>query len=189
MTTKEFGILAAAIKTYYPRENIFPTDKSMEMWYEELKDLDYKMASMQVKRHVATKKYPPTIADIRECLVNFSTETELNPMQAWELVLEAMDDISKNGLANKRFNQLPESIKKAIGGYRQFSDMLDNPNTIRFMKSDFMENYKKILEAERGNKMLQPDIRNAIEANAHAELPQKDEEEEEKLIGDEWVDL
>ena len=39
MTIKEFSLIAAAIKTYFPRDNILPTENAMELWYEELKDL------------------------------------------------------------------------------------------------------------------------------------------------------
>ena len=37
MTIKEFSLIAAAIKTYFPRDNILPTENAMELWYEELR--------------------------------------------------------------------------------------------------------------------------------------------------------
>ena len=66
MTAKEFANLTAAIKTYYPRDYVIPTDKAMELWFNSLKDLDYQNACRGLKKYVETNKFPPSIADIRE---------------------------------------------------------------------------------------------------------------------------
>lgn len=66
MTATEFANLTAAIKTYYPRDNVLPTDKAMELWFDALKDLDYRNAVIGLKKYVESNKYPPTISDIRE---------------------------------------------------------------------------------------------------------------------------
>ena len=41
MTFKEFGYIADAIKTYFPRDNVLPTEHAMSLWYDGLKDLPY----------------------------------------------------------------------------------------------------------------------------------------------------
>ena len=33
MTKKEFAIFAAALKTYYPREQLLPNSEAMELWF------------------------------------------------------------------------------------------------------------------------------------------------------------
>lgn len=66
MQKNEFLNLAAAIKTYYPKDNILPTKESMELWYDLLSDLDYKMAQNAMKNYVKKNQYPPTIADLRQ---------------------------------------------------------------------------------------------------------------------------
>ena len=66
MTATEFAQLAAAIKTYYPRDNVLPTDRAMELWFDALKDLEYRNAVAGLKKYVESHKYPPTISDIRE---------------------------------------------------------------------------------------------------------------------------
>lgn len=66
MTATEFAQLTAAIKTYYPRDYVIPTDKAMELWFNSLKDLDYKNASKGLVKYVESNKYPPSIADIRD---------------------------------------------------------------------------------------------------------------------------
>ena len=66
MTAKEFANLTAAIKTYYPRDYVIPTDKAMELWFNSLKDLDYQNACRGLKKYVETNKFSPSIADIRD---------------------------------------------------------------------------------------------------------------------------
>ena len=65
MTRQEFVNLAAAIKTYYPRDDVFPTKESISLWYDLLCDLDYRRTGEAIKAYVRTHRFPPTICDIR----------------------------------------------------------------------------------------------------------------------------
>ena len=61
MTRKEFAIIASGIRTYYPRENILPNDQSMELWFRQLEDIEFKIAETALHKWVAVSKWPPTI--------------------------------------------------------------------------------------------------------------------------------
>lgn len=185
MTFKEFAIITDAIKTYYPKDNMFPTEQAMGLWYDALKDLDYKMAEMQIKKHISTSKYPPTIADIRECLNDFAEEKVLDTSQAWEVVLKALETTDENGNASKHFLELPEYIQRAVGGKIQFLEMANEPRIRGMEKANFMKVYPKIAEEERKNRMLQPEIRKAIGGT----VQQIGEKESKELIGDERKNL
>lgn len=65
MERVEFLKIAEAIKTAYPKENLIPNKAAMQLWFAMLKDLDYKAVQVAVKAYIATKRFPPTIADIR----------------------------------------------------------------------------------------------------------------------------
>ena len=54
-----------AISTYYPKETILPNDEAMTLWYDQLKDLDYKATSEALKKWVAVERWSPSIADLR----------------------------------------------------------------------------------------------------------------------------
>ena len=66
MTKKEFALLAAALKTYYPREALLPNDQAMELWFRQLADIPYQVAEAALNKWVATNKWSPSIADLRE---------------------------------------------------------------------------------------------------------------------------
>ena len=66
MNKKEFSILAAAMRTYYPRETLLPNNQAMELWYRQLEDIPYEVAEAALQKWVATNKWSPSIADLRE---------------------------------------------------------------------------------------------------------------------------
>ncbi len=163
MTTKEFALIAAAIKTYFPKDNILPTEKSMELWYEELKDLPYQIANMAVRMHVATNKFAPSIADIRENAVKLNPEMqkgELNEMEAWQLVLRAM----RNSIyhADEEFDRLPPAVQKAVaspGQLREWAMAEDVDGTwMNVTQSNFMRTYRAEVSADKERRKLSPDI-------------------------------
>ena len=66
MTKKDFGLFVMALKTYFPREQLLPNEQAVELWYRQLQDLDYRIAEAARNEWVATQKWSPSIADIRE---------------------------------------------------------------------------------------------------------------------------
>lgn len=163
MTIKEFAQIAAAIKTYFPRESILPTEKAMELWYMELNDLPYDTANLALRMYVATNKFPPTIADIRECAAKLSRgaqEGELNEMAAWQMVLKAM----RNSIyhSEEEFAKLPPTVQKAVvspGQLREWAMAEDIDGTwMNVTQSNFMRTYRVEVSREAEARKLSPDL-------------------------------
>lgn len=70
MNKQEFGRIVMALKSYYPDKNLFPSNEACDLWYERLLDLDYMTTQTAVNKWAETNKWPPTIADIRESVVD-----------------------------------------------------------------------------------------------------------------------
>lgn len=66
MTRQEFWQFAAAIRTYYSRENILPNEQAMELWFRQLQDIPFPVAEAILAKWVATNNWSPSIADIRD---------------------------------------------------------------------------------------------------------------------------
>lgn len=66
MTREEFGVFSSALKTYYPKETLLPNKAAMELWYRQLQDIPYQIAESALNKWVATNKWSPSIADIRQ---------------------------------------------------------------------------------------------------------------------------
>jgi hypothetical protein len=87
---QEFGLFAAALKTYYPREALLPNNQAMELWYKQLSDIPYHIAEMSLNKWVATNKWSPSIADIREMSVTIKNGEKPQWSDGWEEVLKAI---------------------------------------------------------------------------------------------------
>ena len=99
MTREEFAKFSMALKTYYPKDNIMANEQAMELWYTMLQDIDYRVAEMSLNKWVATNKWSPTIADLRE--MAFGVNHELEP--SWsESFQEARDMIRRYGYPREK---------------------------------------------------------------------------------------
>lgn len=160
MIFKEFGQLADAIKTYFPKDNMLPTDTAMELWYDMLKDMDYKSAYMGLKNHVATSRFPPTIADIRNG-VAISQPNELNETEAWSLVSKAIRNSGYNSV--EEFAKLPPLVQKAVGLPNQLRAWaLDENFNEQFVSNNFMKCYRNELARQREFQKMPKEVQNTI---------------------------
>lgn len=78
MNKFEFSNIVKAIRTYYPKETILPNDEAMTLWYDQLKDLDYKATAEGLKKWVAVERWSPSIADLREAAQREEREVEIS---------------------------------------------------------------------------------------------------------------
>ena len=71
MEREQFKVLVKAMKAVYAQPTFIPDQDAFTVWFALLRDLPYKQAELAVQKHMATEKFPPTIADIREKAVHF----------------------------------------------------------------------------------------------------------------------
>ena len=90
MTKQEFATLAMAIRTYYPKEQILPNQQAMELWYRELQDIPADVAEAALRKWVATNKWSPSIAELRETAAEVRNGEIPDWGEGWEKVLTAI---------------------------------------------------------------------------------------------------
>lgn len=162
MTAKEFGVLADAIKTYFPRDNVLPTENAMRLWYEELKDIPYQLAHLALQKYVCTNKFAPTIADIREQVaeLNNQNEEELNETAAWSIAWKAICNSGYH--AEEEFAKLPPVIQRTVHSPAQLREwaLLENIDgkTITVLQSDFQRAFRVEQQRERERSKLSPGV-------------------------------
>ena len=91
MNKKEFALFASALRTYYPREKLLPNEQAMELWFNQLQDIPYKLAELTLNTWVATNKWSPSIADIRENATGLTQGEPKDWGEAWREVLRAIN--------------------------------------------------------------------------------------------------
>lgn len=88
MTELQGKKLVASLIAAYPTSKI--TDDSAAVYTRMLLDLDYETASAAIARLVATSKFPPSIAEIREATLTLNVGEQRPGGEAWGEVLKAI---------------------------------------------------------------------------------------------------
>lgn len=151
MTWNEFATIAMALKTAWPSFQIMPTDDSKKVWYSMLSDLDYNICQNSIKRIIATSKYPPSIAEIREAYAECTALPIVDAGEAWG---EVQDAIRRYGYyrAEDAMNSLTPVVRQAterIG----FGELCHGDNPVA-NRAHFMKIYDAIAVRERNKSRI-----------------------------------
>ena len=159
MTKKEFAVFSMALKTYYPKENIFPNDKAMELWFEQLQDIPYEVASAGLKKWVSINKWSPSIAEIREMAVSIVKGDIVPWGDAWEEVQRAIRKFGSYR-ADEGLNSLSPITRKATEqiGFTTLC-LSENPSSDR---ANFRMIYEQLAERERREEQVSVPVKNLI---------------------------
>lgn len=191
MNAKEFGFLADAIKTYFPRDNVLPTENAMRLWYEELKDIPYQLAHLALQKYVCTNKFAPTIADIREQVaeLNNQNEEELNETAAWSLVLKAIR--RSTYYSEEEFAKLPATVQRAVASPKQLWEWATledvDGKTLTVIQSNFQRTFRMEQQRERERNKLSPDVLKLMRPLNNPQIEDKPKElsvEEQRMISE-----
>ena len=141
MTRKEFSTFVSAMKTYYPRENLLPNQQAMELWYQELADIPYNVASAALRSYVQQNKFSPTISEIRSMAGEVKQGDMPDWSEGWEQVmrsirrygmyneakaLESMDDMTRTVVQRMGFQNLclSENVSVERANFRQIYEQV-----------------------------------------------------------------
>jgi hypothetical protein len=160
MNRQEFATLAAAIRTFYPKENILPNEQAMELWYRELSDIPYSVIEAALRKWVATNKWSPSIAEIRELIINIQYGDQLTWGEAWERALNA---VRKYGSYNKKealdsLDPLTRRCVESIG----YMDLCMSEN-IMVERAHFQKIFEIYSKRQQTDRTLPASLVNAIE--------------------------
>ena len=125
MEREQFKVLVKAMKAVYAQPTFIPDQDAFNVWFALLGDLPYKQAELAVQKHMATEKFPPTIADIREKAEQITSvkETEMSELEAWAIVRKAIGSVEQSHFVRnyrtamqriKEDRRMPEKVRTAI---------------------------------------------------------------------------
>lgn len=168
MTFEEFGVIAKAIRQYYPKETIMPTPESVALWFEELKDLDATVTKTAIRKWVSTNKWSPSIAELREA-VNKITQPKIKDWS--EAFEEARQAIRRFGWYNPKdaLDSLDELTRETVRrmGYHDMC-MSENHASDR---ANFRDIYNTLAERKKQERQIPEAIRIIITQNTQYGLP------------------
>lgn len=157
MNKKEFMLFVSALRTYYPKENILPNEQAIRLWYEQLKDIPYKVAGLALNKWVATNKWSPSISEIRE-QVTIITQGEAKDWgEAWQDVIYAVRHYGSYQV-QEALDSFDEQTKKAVerlGGFLK----LCASEQMSVERANFRQIYEQEIQRERARAQLPPQLK------------------------------
>lgn len=160
MDKREFSLFSMALRAYYPKENLLPSKESMQLWHKQLEDIPYKVAEAGLNKWVATNKWSPSIADIREMAISVTQKGLPQWGEAWQEVCTAIRRYGsyRVGEALNSLSPLARQATQQIGFMNLC--MSENPATDR---ANFRMIYERLAEREKMNKQLPKPLQELIE--------------------------
>ena len=167
---KMFAVIASA----YPSEKAFSEarEETVELWADMLSDIPGDAILASLKAHIATNRFPPTIAEIREWGYKLKQEAVMTEQEAWALVRKAINYYD----AKAKFDALPKLIQDVIGGHSQLRDWaLLDISELPVVQSNFMRSYRAKLQNWKEREAVPVSVLALIKAEHIGELPEGEE--------------
>lgn len=165
MTRRETIELLQLLIAAYPSSKLAANDVTVGVWHEMLKDLPGEVVGVAVRRMIATLKFPPTIADVREAVTGGVADAQgfVDAGEAWRRVRKA---ISKYGYyrgdeAQKALGADIWSGVEMAGGW-QFLCADDGEETVR--SAQFERRYNGRFKAQIEKAQIPQDIDDRFKA-------------------------
>ena len=118
MTKKEFLIPMKILTSAFSKET---TNEQLSVWYEFVKDETKENFEKAIRRIVTSKKYFPSIAEVREEIALLkNSDLQLDANEEWQEVLKAIRkyDLYDGEKAISTLKPYTQKIVKMIGWYR-----------------------------------------------------------------------
>jgi len=178
--------LEEAIKLVGWAVSNFPTMQERDMrptaqlWYNMLSDIPYEIAEKALMKVLTTAKYFPTVAEIREAIVEIVEPKTMSAAEAWGEVEKKIRWYGYYRGAEALENMSPQ-VAKVVRyiGWREIC-LSEEPAVIR---AQFMKMYQQVAEREQKERLLPQGLRDDIKRIADArtlnQLEEGMEDEEE----------
>lgn len=159
MTREDFAVFVSAMRTYYGRENLLPNNQAMELWYRQLEDIPAKVAEACLNKWVATNKWSPSIADLRQMATEIVTGEAPDWGEAWASVMMAvkMYGYNRQAEAMDSLDEITRQTVKRVGWQN-----ICMSETISVERASFRDIYNGLTERKKKESLLPPSVSNLI---------------------------
>lgn len=168
MDKREFGLIAAALRTYYPRYNMLPNAEAIDLWYQELKDLPYEVAASALRKWTNQEKWPPSIAEIRAYAGEMTNGPAPDWGEGWQEVQRAIRRFGwcreKEALAS--LSASARTAAERIG----WQDICTSEN-VETLRAQFRQVFQVAVEREQRDALIAPEVKALIAGIAGTTLP------------------
>ena len=152
MTREETVKIIRIMVDSYPNYKPNNISETVDVWQMMLSDYDYNLVAMALKAYILsdTSGFAPSIGQLVDKMKSIISPQELNEMEAWALVCDALQNSGYNYA--EEYEKLPPLVQKAVGLPTQLQAWALTENLNKdVVGSNFMRCYR--IEVERQNEI------------------------------------
>lgn len=180
MTKADAAKLVAIVVTAYPNYDKFRDEAAVtatvNLWATIFQADDGRIVALALNKHIATSKWPPSVAEIRELMLEIQHPELIPPEQAW---LAVSDLLYTSGEYNygDLYHQLPPLVARSVeaigwGNLYEMHRSCYRGGKPGMDRVAFMDIYKPMYEREKQRAMTPEGLTSQIDAVASA-IPDK----------------
>ena len=177
-TVKIIRIMVDSYPNYKPND----ISETVDVWQMMLSDYDYNLVAMSLKAYILsdTSGFAPSIGQLVDKMKSITSPQELNEMEAWALVCDALKNCGYNYA--EEYAKLPPLIQKAVGLPSQLQTWALTENLNKdVVGSNFMRCYRIEVERQKEISKMPNDVRELIEKISNESHSYKIEQKRECL--------
>lgn len=171
MTEQETIKVVTLIVMSYPSSEKFKDETSLKgmvaVWKTIFKDDNAQLVEMAVQKHISVNKWPPSIAEIREQMIDLVRPDIIPPDIAWSMVADVLytETEFEHFDIDSVFPEPIARVVKTIGWHNLYNLHCGSArgNKDGMDRVAFMDLFKPAYEREREQAMLPERIRNVCE--------------------------
>lgn len=133
------SVIKAAYPNFYKDLNKTELESVIQLWSTMFANDDSSIVTEAVKALIATLKFPPTIADVKEKINLITQPPRMTEIEAWNTVYKAISYYK----AGENFEKLPPMLQKLVGSPNQLREwaQMDGETVRSVIQSNFMRSY------------------------------------------------
>ena len=167
----------------YPNYKPNDISETVDVWQMMLSDYEYNLVAMALKAYILsdTSGFAPSIGQLVGKIQTLTKPQELNEMEAWALVCDALKNCGYNYV--EEYEKLPPLVQKAVGLPSQLREWSLTENLNKdVIGSNFMRCYR--IEVERQNEIskMPQNIRQMLENISNGSYSSQIEQKRERSV-------
>lgn len=164
MTREETVKIIRIMVDSYPNYKPNNISETVDVWHMMLSDYDYNLVAMALKAYILsdTNGFAPSIGQLVAKIQTLTKPQELNEMEAWSLVSNAIRNSGYN--CEEEYSKLPPLIQKAVGTPSQLRTWaIDENYNEQVVSSNFIKCYKTVKNHSEEYNKMSSDIKSLIQ--------------------------
>ena len=157
------NLLKIAYPSYYREFSKKEIEETMLLYEQMFKDYDGHLVLLAVKEIIGTAKFPPTIADIKEKIYQFTNVEDKPASELWDCLLKAIRNGSYG--SEQEFKNLPDIVKDYVVSPRQLQEMaqMDSEIINSVVKGQFLKQIENLKQRAKEKDMMMKETKDLIE--------------------------